>query len=224
MTQAGELKRISKGIYAKKQALQENIRTGKELITCIEDVSHEVVIIGGIGATNALGISTQTQVNEVYYWTGRTKTINIGSKVITLQYINNKYANKSHPLLELFLSSAYFLGKELFTVQTIRLAVKKRLGWEKIAELKTYLPVMPTWVRKVFQQYFTGIEKIIKISDYPQLKLISWNRHTDEISENDAFSLYETNWRYIEGKKLRTPERRLIMRLARVYGKDLLHV
>ena len=220
MTQSGELKRISKGIYTKPEILNGYtvVMTGKELIACIERTTHETVVTSGAQATNSLGITTQAQDLEMYYWTGRTKTITIGNKVIMLKYINKKFANKSHPLLELFLSAAYFLGKEMFTIRTIKLA-EKTLGWVKISELMIYLPVMPTWVRKVFQQYFAGIEKEIKISDYPQLKFISWNRHTDEISLDEAFSLYKSNWRFIVQKNLTNKERRLIERLTRVYGE-----
>ena len=226
MTKSGELKRLSKGIYAKPNVFQKNIvvHTGKELINCFERTTHKSVVTYGESATNILGISDQVQDLEMYYWTGRTKTIAIGNKVIMLKYINKKFANKAHPLLELFLSAAYFLGKGKFTVQTIRLAVKKRIGWDKIEELKIYLPIMPTWVRKVFQQYFAGLENKIKISDYPQLKLISWNRHADEINEDDAFRLYEINWRYINEKSLIPKELKLIERLAHIYGREQLHV
>ena len=65
---------------------------------------------------------------------------------------------------------------------------------------------------------------MIKINNYPQLKLISWNIHVNEITEDDALGLYETNWRYIDQSSLTNKERKLIERLIRVYGKGLLHV
>ena len=225
MIQSGELKRISKGIYAKPEIFKDKaiIMTGKDLIACIERTTHETVVTGGAYAINALGISKQAPDLEMYCWTGRTKTITIGNKIVMLKYINRKFANKAHPLLELFLSSAYFLGKEKFTVQTIRLAEKTKIGYVRIAELRDYLPVMPTWVRKVFEQYFAGIDTEIKISDYPQLKSLCWNRHDDDISLDEAFSLYRMYWRFVNEKKLTDKERRLIGRLTRVYGNELLH-
>ncbi len=93
----------------------------------------------------------------MYYWTGRSKAINIEGKIITLCYINKKYANKSHPLLELFLSAAYFLGRKKFTIETLKL-VEQRLGKNKILEMEEYLLVMPMWVMTVFRQYFSGIK------------------------------------------------------------------
>ncbi len=158
LTQSGEINKISKGIYAKPEIFKGHkvVMTGKQLIACIEDVTHEVVIVGGAHATNILGISTQAQVSEMYYWTGRSKIIDIEGQIVALRYINRKFVNKSHPLLELFLSSAYYLGNKLFTVESLKL-VQKRLGKEKILELKTYLSMMPTWVMLVFQQYFAEV-------------------------------------------------------------------
>jgi hypothetical protein len=159
MTQSGEINRISKGIYAKPEMFKGHkiVMTGKQLIDCIESVTHEAVVPGGAHATNILGISTQAQVAEMYYWTGRSKTINIEGQIVVLRYIGKKFVNKSHPLLELFLSSAYYLGNKLFTVESLKLA-EKRLGREKILELKIYLPLMPTWVMLVFQEYFAGLQ------------------------------------------------------------------
>jgi hypothetical protein len=43
-----------------------------------------------------------------------------------------------------------------------------------------------------------AIDKIV-IRDFPQLTLIVWNRRPDDvITGEDAFALYEANWRFIE--------------------------
>lgn len=157
LTRSGEIRRIGKGIYAKPKIVKgiEIVRTGKLLVECIEKITHETVIISGAHAINILGISSQGQMQEMYYWTGRTKMLNVDGVLVKLQYINKKYVNKSDPLLELLLSSAYFLGKEMFTVETLKL-VEHRVGREKILELKQYLPQIPKWVMIVFSQYFNS--------------------------------------------------------------------
>lgn len=158
MTKSGEIKRISKGVYAKPKMFRnyEIVKTGRLLIDCIENTTNETIVTSGGHATNLLGISTQSQLVELYYWTGRSKIINVNGKLLKFLHINKKFANKSHPLLELFLSSAYFLGKNLFTVENLKKA-ELRLGKENVLELKPYLPEMPIWVMLVFQEYFEGI-------------------------------------------------------------------
>lgn len=65
----------------------------------------------------------------------------------------------------------------------------------------------------------------IRISDYPQLKLIAWNRREDEwLAEEDALALYERNWRHVDQRALTVEERALIDRLVRDYGNGVLHV
>lgn len=65
----------------------------------------------------------------------------------------------------------------------------------------------------------------IRIADYPQLKLIAWNRRGDAtLDENEALALYERNWRHVEVDALEPRERSLIDRLAKTIGKGVLHV
>ncbi len=59
---------------------------------------------------------------------------------------------------------------------------------------------------------------MIKISDYPQLQLITWNIHCNEISDDLAFELYEVNWRFIDESSLLLNEKELINRLKVKYG------
>ncbi len=63
------------------------------------------------------------------------------------------------------------------------------------------------------------------IGDYPQLRLIAWNRQPhDAITGGEAFDLYETNWRFVDEKALLPHERDLIDRLTREYGRGILHI
>jgi hypothetical protein len=69
-----------------------------------------------------------------------------------------------------------------------------------------------------------AIDKIV-IRDFPQLALIAWNRRPDDvITGEDAFALYEANWRFIEEDRLQPRERDMIVRLTQVYGRGLMNV
>lgn len=40
---------------------------------------------------------------------------------------------------------------------------------------------------------------LLSLADYGQLRLIAWNRREeDAISEDEAFALYEANWRFVD--------------------------
>jgi hypothetical protein len=65
----------------------------------------------------------------------------------------------------------------------------------------------------------------LHIAEYPQLRLIAWNRKDDDlIEEEEALALYERNWRYVDCANLTDHEQQLIDRLVAQYGNGILHV
>ncbi|MBY0244112.1 MAG: hypothetical protein K2Q03_01535 [Sphingobacteriaceae bacterium] len=65
---------------------------------------------------------------------------------------------------------------------------------------------------------------MIRINQYPQLRLVAWNRHNELIDEAEALELYEKNWRFIDEPSLSTEEQNLINQLVKTYGNGVLHV
>lgn len=65
----------------------------------------------------------------------------------------------------------------------------------------------------------------LRLADYPQLKLIAWNRREDDLVDGEeALALYERNWRFVDEAALEHKERRLIECLVRQYGHGVLNV
>lgn len=64
----------------------------------------------------------------------------------------------------------------------------------------------------------------LKIDDYPQLALLAWNRAVREMDEEEAFALYEGNWRFVDVEHLTSGEAALINRLIQQYGNGALNV
>jgi hypothetical protein len=70
-----------------------------------------------------------------------------------------------------------------------------------------------------------GGNEMVKIAEYPQLKLIAWSYRKDgELDDREALALYEGNWRFVDQDGLTPRERALIERLKREYGKGVLNV
>ena len=59
---------------------------------------------------------------------------------------------------------------------------------------------------------------LVRVADYPQLRDLAWNRVDELISVDEAFQLYERNWRFIDVARLAERERRLIERLKTECG------
>lgn len=66
-------------------------------------------------------------------------------------------------------------------------------------------------------------EPLIRVADYPQLRAVASALRPDaEISERDALSLYERNWRHIG--ELGGPEKGFVRHLADCYSSGHLLV
>ena len=63
----------------------------------------------------------------------------------------------------------------------------------------------------------------IEVGRYPQLKLLCWNRRNPFLTAQDAWSLYERNWRFVEPNQLEPAERQLIETLCSRFGGGIMH-
>ena len=65
----------------------------------------------------------------------------------------------------------------------------------------------------------------VPIADYPQLKLLTWNRRgEDRITERDALALYERNWNLVDADQMPPHEREFLQHLVNTHGHGILHV
>ncbi|WP_179958200.1 helix-turn-helix domain-containing protein [Chitinimonas arctica] len=68
------------------------------------------------------------------------------------------------------------------------------------------------------------IPRRLNLEAYPQLKQLAWNRTTKDIDAEDALSLYERNWRFVDVDALSDKEAKLIDRLKKKFGHGVLNV
>ncbi|MEW6633640.1 MAG: hypothetical protein AB1440_22445 [Pseudomonadota bacterium] len=60
-------------------------------------------------------------------------------------------------------------------------------------------------------------------ADFPQLQALAWNRDAMRpMSAEEAFALYERNWRFVDQKRLTAREKVLIRKLADEFGHGIL--
>ncbi len=68
------------------------------------------------------------------------------------------------------------------------------------------------------------VTPMIEIDRYPNLRLLTWQMHQDAIREDEAFSIYEREWRHVDVAHLAPDERQLIEHLIACYGNGVLNV
>mgnify|MGYP001618086983 FL=1 len=62
------------------------------------------------------------------------------------------------------------------------------------------------------------------MDDYDNLKTLCWNRRARFLGAEEAFRLYERNWRHVDRINMAEAERALIARLAERFGNGVLNV
>jgi hypothetical protein len=67
-------------------------------------------------------------------------------------------------------------------------------------------------------------EALLEIAAYENLSTLCWNRHDRYLGAEEAFRLYERNWRFVDTRRMKAAERALIKRLAARYGNGVLNV
>jgi hypothetical protein len=65
---------------------------------------------------------------------------------------------------------------------------------------------------------------LIEIAAHENLKALCWNRRDRYLGAEEAFRLYERNWRFVDTRRLKPAERALIERLAARFGNGVLNV
>jgi hypothetical protein len=66
-------------------------------------------------------------------------------------------------------------------------------------------------------------ETVLDLERWPALKEIAWNRAERWIAAEDAFALYERNWRFVDPRRLTADEARLVERLKHRFGAGLMN-
>lgn len=65
---------------------------------------------------------------------------------------------------------------------------------------------------------------VVEVAAYPALADIAWNRRHRWILAEEAFALYERNWRFVDVAALQPAERQLIDNLVARFGNGVMHV
>ena len=66
-------------------------------------------------------------------------------------------------------------------------------------------------------------ETVLDLHQWPALRELAWNRAERWITAEDAFALYERNWRFIDPAHLAADEAALVERLKHRFGGGVLN-
>jgi hypothetical protein len=155
MVKAGELERVSRGIFArpkKNPYLGKVLPGSNEIVKAIAKSSGEIIAPHGAEAVRILHLSTQVPVKPIFYTTGCTRRIKIGKSEIVLKHISPRKLVKPGTIVGLIISALWYLGKTNTNDEIIE-RIKQQVGPEHFGELFRYTAYMPAWMVNALCHY-----------------------------------------------------------------------
>ena len=143
LTRARSLVRVSRGLYARPVATRfgERPPSAESVIRGIETIEHEKLVPHGAAAANALGLTTQVPMREVYMTPGRPRTISLGKQRIEIKRAPRwQFALGQRPAGEA-LRALGWIGPH--HVRSALLKLRKELAepeWNAILSVRSLLP------------------------------------------------------------------------------------
>ncbi|MBO9331652.1 hypothetical protein A6B37_20555 [Achromobacter sp. HZ01] len=88
LTKAGKLLRVARGLYATPVAGRFGSRAPapEKVVQALADQSGEIVVPHGASAANALGLTQQVPIREVYLTSGRTRKLRLGRSEVLVKH------------------------------------------------------------------------------------------------------------------------------------------
>lgn len=145
LARSGRLLRAGRGVYVK--PVESRFGTRPPITTkVVEGLAGqgETIVPHGAAAANALGLTTQVPVREVYLTSGRSRHLKLGSQVVELrhapswQLAGREAGNVVRALAWVGRSGA---------AEAVRM-LKSRLPPEQLAEVAATRARLPTWMAK----------------------------------------------------------------------------
>jgi hypothetical protein len=157
LVKAGELKRVTRGVFVKpkysKIIGEEIMPLPWEIVEAIAKSTGETIGIHGAEAARQLQLSTQVPMRLVFYTSGQTRTLKISSnEMVKLRHANPSYLVGSGTIPGLVISALHYLERENVTTAIIE-KIRKLIPSEEFNKTITLIPYMPAWMANIFYRY-----------------------------------------------------------------------
>jgi Family of unknown function (DUF6088) len=105
----------------------------------------------GAYAANLLGLSTQVPMKVVYLTDGRSRTVQIGKRQITLKHTTPRNMATANKISGLVIQALRYIGKDQVNQEAIE-KLRKRLSTEDRRRLMADIRYAPEWIAEIFRK------------------------------------------------------------------------
>lgn len=155
MVTAGELKRVTRGMFIKPKKtpyVTATAPSAQEVVETISQSTGEIIAIHGAEAARRFQLSTQTPIQPIFYTSGNTRKIKAGKQTILLKHISPRKMIALGTRVGEAISALWYVGKENVTLETIH-SIQRQLTQEEFIGLLKEANHMPAWMANIFFYY-----------------------------------------------------------------------
>lgn len=155
LTQAGTIKRVAPGLFAKPKQVPhigETLPSPQEVVETIAQSTGEIIAIHGAEAARRLQLTTQTPMQPVFFTTGNTRQIKISNRTILLKHISPRKLVAPGTIVGTVISALWYFGQKNASLKSIH-TIKKQLTQKEFESILQKIEYMPAWMADLFYQY-----------------------------------------------------------------------
>jgi hypothetical protein len=156
LAQEGKLMRVSRGAYVAPHQGRFGARppSTESVVQAIEASCGETVVSNGAAAANALGLTTQVPTREVFFTSGRSRTLRLGNRSVELKHGNRWQLLLGKRPAGMAIRALSWLGPEAAPAALKQLRTKlPESEWEAVRSARA---ILPSWMAKVVGELAYG--------------------------------------------------------------------
>ena len=152
LARQGELLRVGRGAYTRPVTSRFGTRapSTESVVEAIESSSGEVIVASGAAEANALGLTTQVPVREVFLTSGATRNLQLGNRIVEFKHASRWQLALGRRPAGRAIRALSWLGPEhaesAVKILATRLPPKE---WEAI---RATLATLPSWLARAISQ------------------------------------------------------------------------
>jgi hypothetical protein len=152
LAQDGQLMRVSRGAYVAPYQGRFGARppSTESVLQALEASGGETVVANGAADANALGLTTQVPMREVFLTSGPSRKLQLGHRCVELKHGNRWQLLLGKRPAGMALRALYWLGPEAAPAALEQLRAKlSEPEWEAVRSARAMLP---GWLAKVVSE------------------------------------------------------------------------
>lgn len=152
LAQEGELMRVSRGAYVAPYLGRFGARppSTASVVQAMEECGGETVVANGAAEANALGLTTQVPMREVFFTSGPSRKLQLGNRCIELKHGNRWQLLLGKRPAGMAIRALYWPGPEAAPA-AIKL-LRTKLPESEWAAMRGARAMLPSWMAKVVSE------------------------------------------------------------------------